>query len=174
MKNKIQIKWVPYRSLIHFFRQMALCVALSLIICWTPYTLIAMWQSFGNADLLPVRLEAAAAILAKSSTAITPLTHLWFVQKYQLFFRSLCCCQKWAKAEILENSQDQSSSLVSCSGEQQPAFGNLDRLSVFSTERLPWKSTGFADEDSSENRIRFIRGLGPNIFGSSGRLITRV
>ena len=50
-----------------------------------------MWETYGDSATLPMELEAVSALLAKSSTALTPLVHLWFTKKFRRWLRVFIC-----------------------------------------------------------------------------------
>lgn len=53
---------------------MAVCIGF--LGAWSPYAVVAMWASFGDAARVPPDAFAVAAVLAKSSTIYNPVVYL--------------------------------------------------------------------------------------------------
>jgi hypothetical protein len=47
------------------------------MICWTPYTLLAIYTSFTQKDTTPI-IETLSTVFAKSSVLFSPLFELYF------------------------------------------------------------------------------------------------
>lgn len=63
-------------TLIFFSPQLSVAVCIGFLGAWSPYAIVAMWASFGNATWVPPDAFAVAAILAKSSTIYNPVVYL--------------------------------------------------------------------------------------------------
>ena len=54
---------------------------LTLIVAWTPLTIVYMWPIFGDHDNIPMRLVAWSAPFAKLSAFVVPMFFLDFDEK---------------------------------------------------------------------------------------------
>jgi hypothetical protein len=72
--------------------QMSIAICTCMIVSWTPYSIVSMWETYGDSSTLPVQLEAFSAIMAKSSTAFSPLIHLLYTKKFSHWFKKFLFC----------------------------------------------------------------------------------
>jgi hypothetical protein len=76
----------------HLILQMSIAICTCMIVSWTPYSIVSMWETYGDSSTLPVQLEAFSALVAKSSTSFTPLVHLFYMKKFSYWFKKFLFC----------------------------------------------------------------------------------
>ncbi|XP_063819533.1 opsin-5-like [Pseudophryne corroboree] len=56
--------------------KLSVAVCIGFLLAWTPYAVVAMWATFGDARSVPPLAFALAAVFAKSSTLYNPMVYL--------------------------------------------------------------------------------------------------
>ncbi|GAU92849.1 hypothetical protein RvY_04876 [Ramazzottius varieornatus] len=111
---------------------MSTAVCVCMLVCWTPYSVVAMWETYGDAAALPMEMEAASALLAKSSTALTPLVHLWFAKKFRRWLRVFICYSCTEMRHVEPEDLEQSSLML----KPRLSTNDIDRPRLFSKRLL--------------------------------------
>ena len=76
------------------FLQMALTVCTCQVVCRAPSLFIAAYSVFTRTSAIcPVWVEFLASLLAKTSTALTPLAQLSFTRQFRRCLIRCCCCR---------------------------------------------------------------------------------
>ena len=80
------------------------------LFCWTPYAIMAFWQSFGDADSIPVALTAFPAVLAKSELIWNPIIYVATNKQFRNAFYEKIPCRRFREKLIrLANSREHDS-----------------------------------------------------------------
>ena len=80
------------------------------LFCWTPYAIMAFWQSFGDADSIPVAITAFPAVLAKSELIWNPIIYVATNKQFRnAFYEKIPCRSLREKLIRQENTREQDS-----------------------------------------------------------------
>ena len=61
--------------------------------CWTPYAILAFWQSFGDAASIPAIATAVPVLLAKSELVWNPIIYVAMNKNFRNAFYDLLPCK---------------------------------------------------------------------------------
>lgn len=109
--------------------QMGISVTTCFIICWTPYAITSMLETYGYSGSVSPQMEGASALFAKSSTAFTPLVHLLFNKKYRRWLKMLMCCCFY-ELMIYKQPTEMSSNSATIEKRQSVHFRNRESFGI--------------------------------------------
>ena len=67
---------------------------LGYLVCWTPYAVVAFWNSFFDPNALPVVLHCFPPLFAKASAALEPILFIVSNHRYKMALFELMMCGK--------------------------------------------------------------------------------
>ncbi|XP_053309472.1 opsin-5-like [Spea bombifrons] len=73
--------------------KLSVAVCIGFLLAWTPYAIVAMWATFGDATQVPTMVFALAAVFAKSSTLYNPIMYLLLKPNFLNVLRDLSLFQ---------------------------------------------------------------------------------
>ena len=69
-------------------------LVLGYLVCWTPYAVVAFWNSFFDPNALPVVLHCFPPLFAKASAALEPILFIVSNHRYKMALFELMMCGK--------------------------------------------------------------------------------